>query len=56
LICNSVTVAVQYTVKAKTSKKVEGRDLKKSESGVMRFVRCERGGGEWFTYSRDACL
>jgi hypothetical protein len=25
--------------------KVEGKDLRKSESGVMRFMRCKRGGG-----------
>lgn len=38
----------------KLSKKAEGKDLRKSESGVMRFMRCERGGG--VVYILPGCL
>jgi hypothetical protein len=52
-----VTAAKQYKVTAKM--KLEGKDLRKLESGVVRFMRYrwERGRGEErFTYFRDACL
>jgi hypothetical protein len=43
---------MQYTVIAK--KKLEGIDLRKSESGVVRFMGYMRGGGE--VYILPGCL
>ena len=55
LIWKSVTVETPIYSTVKNSK-VEGKDLRKSGSGVMRFMRCKRGGWEWFTYPRAACI
>lgn len=44
MIWKSVTVEMPIYSTVKNSK-VEGKDLRKSESDVMRFMRCKRGGG-----------
>ena len=49
-----MTVAMPIYRTVKISKKDEGKDLKESESGVMRFMRCERGGG--VVYILPRCL